>query len=132
MLVGLRISEGRLGVQMGRWGFSLRFGVQIGRWGFRLGSDGGFRLSLEGDWGVGVQIGAGGGSDWAVGVQIGSGRGSDWVGYGPDPIAIATFARDQESGKNTQIRTEPPPPNLNPLQTQSEPSPPNLNPQSQN
>ena len=92
MLVGLRISEGRLGVQIGRWGFSLRFG----------GSD----------WAVGVQIGR------RRRVQIGAGEGSDWpgvaarvegfrLGYGPDPIAIATFARDQESGKTHKSELNP-------------------------
>ena len=111
MLVGLRISEGRLGVQIGRWGFSLRFGVQIGRWGFRLGGDGGFRLG-------------GGGSDWVwKGFRLG-GRGSNWgwrgfrlaevcgegsrvqIGLRSRPN-IATFARDQESGKTHKSELNP-------------------------
>ena len=90
---GLRVSEGRLGVQIGRWGFSLRFGgsdwavgAQIGRWGFRLGGDGGFRLGGGGsDWvWRGFRLG-GRGSDWGWrGGQIGSGfrlggEGSDWA-----------------------------------------------------
>ena len=63
-------------------------------WGFRLGGGGS-------DWAATA------GSDWAVGVQIGSGRGSDWVGYGPDPITIATFAGDQESGKTHKSELNP-------------------------
>ena len=113
MLVGLRISENRLGVQIGRRGFSLRFGgsdwavgvqigrrrrVQIGRWGVQIGSGRGS------DWGVGVQIGAGGGSDWPrVAARVEGFR----LGYGPDPIAIATFARDQESGKTHKSELNP-------------------------
>ena len=77
-------------------------GVQFTIWGFRLGGGG----SDWADWAVG----SGRGSDWGVGVPIGAGGGSDWprvaarvegfrLGYRPDPIAIATFARDQEAGK---------------------------------
>ena len=94
-------------------------GVQFTLWGFRLGGGGSdCAATARSDWAVGVEIGSGRGSDWGVGVQIGAGGGSDWprvaarvegfrLGYGPDPIAIATFARDQESGKTHKSELNP-------------------------